>query len=1471
MNEPQQLKLKAAANVSQELPGRPVSASRWLSCKLFCVASLLWLAAGLPLSAANFTMTGNDAANASSFNSAGKWSSLAAPAPGNTYHITNSTAPNTVFMRTPTSGSNNFLGDSLTIDFGGTILGKVAGTGTIVVTNFILNGGWLHQFDTASSSSTLIVGGNVNVTGDSFIGAVSTGNNAAFGNTLEFTAAISGAAALAVSGPFNNGGDMGTVRLRGANPYNGTMTVSNGVNGGNPAICSAVNRILQLANVNAVSNATLNLVSVVTNPVSFLAASNTAAFNIAALAGTANQALTDTAGAAVAVSIGGNSASTGYGGILSGAGSLAKVGSGTLTLSNANSYLGDTVINAGTLKLSVGGSLASGNIIVASGATLDVTSQTTPALAANQNLLGTGSVNGSLTTAATSKIYAGTDGVVGTITFNNNLTNVTGSAFNLDVSTSASTGNDRVTVTGALALNNTTLNIQALGGGANLDTSTDYVLITAASISGVPNATVAWVGTQPGNAGNFTVIASGTQVKLHYSAGTPLTATGSANPSPVTRNQATLLTFAVTPATFPSSSGITVTANLTPIGGSASQLFFDDGTHGDVTIGDGTYSFTATVPPSTPVGIATVNGTVTDAQSRIATPSIALTVAAGSLTWNGGSANDNWSSNPNWVGGAAPGYVGDALTFAGTTRLTPNMEADYSVTDIAFDGTAGSFVIGTAGSTLTLTGSGVVNNSANAQTVNVPITTAAPATFNAASGNLTLGRSVTNGGNLVTVSGDSITTVAGDVTGTGGLDKAGNGLLTLSSTNNYSGSTIINGGTLQIAGAGLLGGGNYAGRITNIGVFQYSSSATQTLSGAIVYNGLLKDGSGPLILSAANAYTGDTIISNGVLQIAGSGSLGNGTYFGNVTVEGVLQLSSTANQVLNGVISGNGALVKDGSGTVTLNGANTYAGATVVTAGTLIYNPVSVGYPTINALSVSNATVTVNANAGTPLPVGNLTLTKNSTLNLNYNFGGGNPTVPAVSVLTNLAVPGTNITINIGGVGAAVGQFPLLAYVGTVLPSLSNFTLGTLPPGTTASLVNNTGSHTIDLDVTSAIAANWVPLTSDDGFGQSSFTNGSRWLDGNLPSGTNGYYTKGFLLRSPPNALPYTFGGLALSIDSAGGHLLVKGLNGQVLTITNLFLNGGLVDYANGGDSFTATLAGNITLQLGLTSYMGALANLPNSETFIVSAPISGGGHLQFGGPNINSGTDVGTVVLTGTNTYTGTTTVGTGILLVNGSLGNTPVAVNTNATLGGTGAIAGPVTVQAGGNLAPGILTRGALTQAIGVLTAGNTTVSGTTVIKIDRAAATNSDRLVAPSVVVNPGATLTVNNIGSPSFVAGDTFTLFSTPISGAFTTVTLPTLPSTNVFWTNNLAVNGTIAVVATVTVNPNPTNVTFSAAGGNLTLSWPADHTGWTLQVQTNGLGVGLGTNWLNVPGSTVTNALSIPIGTAPGTVFYRLKL
>ena len=79
---------------------------------------------------------------------------------------------------------------------------------------------------------------------------------------------------------------------------------------------------------------------------------------------------------------------------------------------------------------------------------------------------------------------------------------------------------------------------------------------------------------------------------------------------------------------------------------------------------------------------------------------------------------------------------------------------------------------------------------------------------------------------------------------------------------------------------------------------------------------------------------------------------------------------------------------------------------------------------------------------------------------------------------------------------------------------------------------------------------------------------------------------------------------------------------------------------------------------------------------------------------------------------------------------------------------------------------------------------------------------------------------------------------------------------------------------VTVTPlaaNPTNLTFNLqGGGGLQLSWPADHLGWILQMQTNDLNAGLGTNWQNVVGSTSTNLIFVPINTFKGSVFFRLS-
>jgi hypothetical protein len=81
-----------------------------------------------------------------------------------------------------------------------------------------------------------------------------------------------------------------------------------------------------------------------------------------------------------------------------------------------------------------------------------------------------------------------------------------------------------------------------------------------------------------------------------------------------------------------------------------------------------------------------------------------------------------------------------------------------------------------------------------------------------------------------------------------------------------------------------------------------------------------------------------------------------------------------------------------------------------------------------------------------------------------------------------------------------------------------------------------------------------------------------------------------------------------------------------------------------------------------------------------------------------------------------------------------------------------------------------------------------------------------------------------------------------------------------------VNGTF----TVTLAGYSTNLTSSFGGGTLALTWPLTHLGWTLQVQTNGLATGLGSNWVDVANSATTNQISTPINPASGSVFYRLR-
>lgn len=108
----------------------------------------------------------------------------------------------------------------------------------------------------------------------------------------------------------------------------------------------------------------------------------------------------------------------------------------------------------------------------------------------------------------------------------------------------------------------------------------------------------------------------------------PLSGSGSANPNVVTPNAAVLLTVLVTPADTPPSTGIAVSSDLSNIGGPVSQVFFDNGTNGDVTPNDNIFSFSYLIPNETVGGTRSLPVTITDAQARTANTVIFLNINA---------------------------------------------------------------------------------------------------------------------------------------------------------------------------------------------------------------------------------------------------------------------------------------------------------------------------------------------------------------------------------------------------------------------------------------------------------------------------------------------------------------------------------------------------------------------------------------------------------------------------------------------------------------------------------------------------------------------------------------------------------------------------------------------------------------------------------------------------------------------------
>jgi autotransporter-associated beta strand protein len=412
--------------------------------------------------------------------------------------------------------------------------------------------------------------------------------------------------------------------------------------------------------------------------------------------------------------------------------------------------------------------------------------------------------------------------------------------------------------------------------------------------------------------------------------------------------------------------------------------------------------------------------------------------------------------------------------------------------------------------------------------------------------------------------------------------------------------------------------------------------------------------------------------------------------------------------------------------------------------------------------------------------------------------------------------------------------------------------------------------------------------------------------NGTLESAGTATIGSGLSLKINPSGLTVnTVGGNITSSSafvhgggSPDGGLTVTGGNVLALPSGSTFtggtrINAGTVSLASGtslGSSGTIEFTGNSTLQWGsgVTTDLSSRLQLDDGITATID---TGANNVSFanaltlgaagtGGLNKQG---AGTLTLSAANTYTGNTTINAGTLALNSdnaiaNSANISVAagavldvsaltdgtlnLGTSQTLSGLGTVLGSVNVS--GVLAPD--------PGIGTLTVTNVAnLAGTLAFKLNRtnSPATNG-QLVATSIIA--GGSLIVTNLG-PDLITGSSYKLFSVPVTGSFATVELPLKNATGsitYIWTNKLAIDGSIQLLAGASpVNTAPTNLFSSFSNGVLALSWPADHTGWRLQVQTNTTGTGLGTNWVTVPNSTLVNSNNITVNSAAGAVFYRL--
>jgi autotransporter-associated beta strand protein len=326
--------------------------------------------------------------------------------------------------------------------------------------------------------------------------------------------------------------------------------------------------------------------------------------------------------------------------------------------------------------------------------------------------------------------------------------------------------------------------------------------------------------------------------------------------------------------------------------------------------------------------------------------------------------------------------------------------------------------------------------------------------------------------------------------------------------------------------------------------------------------------------------------------------------------------------------------------------------------------------------------------------------------------------------------------------------------------------------------------------------------------------------------------------------------------------------NNDALAVNGYLISGGgIVDLAGFNQTFSGLAdytSGTTTIANSSTNSDSRLtiATAPTDSPWICGCTIA---DSTAGGTRRVSLTLTGgaTLAFSNVHTYSGDTTISAGTLALSGGgaiLNSSPINLAAGTTLDASARVDGTLTLGA----AQVLKGDGAFNVV------GSLTNKGTIELKLSKAGATLSNDSINGLTALSYGGTLKLDLTASPALTTSDSFKLFAaTSYNGTFAGIS-PSLPVFGLAWdTSTLATDGTLRIKQGPALNPANITAAVVSGGSALQIGWPSDHLGWSLQVQTNAVGVGLSTNWFRVSGSDMVTQEVIPLSPANGSVFYRL--